>query len=219
MKVIEGDLVNITLKGEFDVIAHGCNCFRTMKAGIAKQMSEIFQCHKFPMEVDPLGYGNMEKLGAIDYKPMHIREDGIAEFQHEPQSLKQSLNPRRWVYVVNAYTQYRPGADLSYAALELCLKKINYRFSNKILGIPLIGGGIAGGDLEKIAEMILKNLTDVEATLVLYDKNNNNDEIKSIFSETAKRLQNSQQVHKKKQGIQAPSEESSRQGDLFDFRV
>mgnify|MGYP001795501660 FL=1 len=36
MKTIKGDLVKLAIKGEFDLIIHGCNCFCTMGAGIAK---------------------------------------------------------------------------------------------------------------------------------------------------------------------------------------
>lgn len=42
MKVIKGDLVELALEGKFDVIIHGCNCFNTMNAGIAKQIKRIF---------------------------------------------------------------------------------------------------------------------------------------------------------------------------------
>ena len=38
MKIIKGDLIKLALQGEFDVIVHGCNCFCTMGAGIAKSI-------------------------------------------------------------------------------------------------------------------------------------------------------------------------------------
>ena len=34
-KEIEGNLISLALAGNFDVIAHGCNCFCTMQSGIA----------------------------------------------------------------------------------------------------------------------------------------------------------------------------------------
>lgn len=35
MKTIKGDLIQLALANEFDVIIHGCNCFCTMGKGIA----------------------------------------------------------------------------------------------------------------------------------------------------------------------------------------
>ena len=42
MKLIKGDLIQLAKNGEFDVIIHGCNCFCTMGAGIAKTIKDIF---------------------------------------------------------------------------------------------------------------------------------------------------------------------------------
>jgi O-acetyl-ADP-ribose deacetylase (regulator of RNase III) len=42
MKEIKGDLIALAKQGEFDVIAHGCNCFVKMGAGIAKSIRLAF---------------------------------------------------------------------------------------------------------------------------------------------------------------------------------
>jgi len=42
MKEITGDLLALALQGQFDVIVHGCNCFCTMGAGIAKTIKKQF---------------------------------------------------------------------------------------------------------------------------------------------------------------------------------
>ena len=47
---IKGDLIELAKAGEFDVIAHGCNCFNAQKSGIARQMAEEFQTN------DPVRY-------------------------------------------------------------------------------------------------------------------------------------------------------------------
>lgn len=61
MKYIEGDLIKLAYDGEFDFIAHGCNCFNTMSAGIAKQIKEqipeAFEADKMTVE------GDIDKLG------------------------------------------------------------------------------------------------------------------------------------------------------------
>ena len=46
---INGDLIKLALEGKFDVIAQGCNCFCTMSAGIAPQMTKVFGCDKYLM--------------------------------------------------------------------------------------------------------------------------------------------------------------------------
>lgn len=42
MKEIEGDLIQMALNGDFDIIAHGCNCFNTMRSGIAKTIIDTW---------------------------------------------------------------------------------------------------------------------------------------------------------------------------------
>jgi len=67
VKEIDGDLIKLAKEGKFDVIAHGCNCFCTMGAGIAPQMAKAFGCNDseiFAMEA-PNFYGNINKLGNI----------------------------------------------------------------------------------------------------------------------------------------------------------
>lgn len=42
MKAISGGLIQLAGNGQFDLIAHGCNCYCTMGAGIAKAVMEVF---------------------------------------------------------------------------------------------------------------------------------------------------------------------------------
>ena len=70
---ISGDLIKLALEGKFDVIAHGCNCFCTMKSGIAPQMAKNFGCNKFEIE----SYPSIEKLGCIDFQTMVLGENSI----------------------------------------------------------------------------------------------------------------------------------------------
>lgn len=42
LKIMHGDLIKLALTGDFDVIVHGCNCFNTMGAGIAKTIKQTF---------------------------------------------------------------------------------------------------------------------------------------------------------------------------------
>jgi O-acetyl-ADP-ribose deacetylase (regulator of RNase III) len=41
MKFVKGDIIDIAKRGKFDVIIHGCNCFNTMGACIAKTIKNL----------------------------------------------------------------------------------------------------------------------------------------------------------------------------------
>ena len=42
MDVLKGDLIQLALMGRFDIVIHGCNCFCSMGAGIAKTIRDNF---------------------------------------------------------------------------------------------------------------------------------------------------------------------------------
>ena len=150
-KIITGDLIKMAKNNEFDIIAHGCNCFHMMGAGIAKTIREEFpEAYEADLKTAAESYN---KLGTI--------------------SIAKSSNG---VYIVNAYTQFTPGADARYNALSVCLEKIFY-FSNKWklkrLGLPLIGCGIGGLDEEKLRNFVnyySSLYPEVELTLVKFEE-------------------------------------------------
>lgn len=158
---IDGDLIKLAQAGNFKVIAHGANCFCSMKSGIAPQMAKAFGCDQerglFKWE-QPEHRGDISKLGCIEYYPMNI-------------------GPAKTVIVVNAYTQYRYGrlnhADgdekpLDYEALTLCMRKMNHTFKGLKIGLPRIGAGLGGGDWERIKEIIQTEFKDCDVVVVNY---------------------------------------------------
>ena len=148
MNNIKGDLIDLAKKGEFDVIAHGCNCFCTMGAGIAPQMAAAFGCDKFPLE-DYKYSGDETKLGKIDYKTIKIGEKDLT--------------------VVNAYTQYGLGGNpFDYEAFTKIVDEMNIVFKGKHIGLPKIGAGLAGGSWPKISSIIENGFKDCEVTIVTY---------------------------------------------------
>ena len=150
-KEIKGNLITLAKVGEFDAIAHGCNCFSTMGAGIAVAMAREFGADMFPKE---LVGTPVEKLGNIDYKYVKLN------------------NPvnNLGLDVINAYTQYRPGRDARYSALVNCFDKINIVFKDKHLGLPWIGAGIGGLDINKVRWYINEKLPLLKkVTLVEFD--------------------------------------------------
>lgn len=163
---VEGDLIKLALQGNFDVIAHGCNCFCVMGAGIAPQMAKAFGMDQLSLE--SVQYrGEINKLGQIETKAM-VHGDSVFT-------------------VVNAYTQFGIARDLSnetppldYEALTLCLRKMNYMFKGKHIGLPQIGCGLAGGMWEDrpgdwnygsnrtVKSIIQRELQDCKVTVVIY---------------------------------------------------
>lgn len=151
-KEIEGNLITLAKEGSFDVIAHGCNCFCAMGSGIAPQMAAAFGCDKFLME-SHLYKGDLNKLGDIDFEVFNPFKDTLI--------------------IVNAYTQYsvakEPGdVALDYEALTLCMRKINYNFTGRRVGLPQIGCGLAGGDWDRVKQIIQTELKDCEVTVVIF---------------------------------------------------
>ena len=173
VKYIDGDLIKLAEDGHFDVIAHGCNCFCTMSSGIAPQMAKAFGCDKFPGEYEELK-GNINKLGSIDYQTQQIfikQKINVAGVEIESTNFG-----GKDLTVINAYTQYRYGhnhADgdskpVDYVAIALCMRKINHIFKGKVIGLPLIGAGLAGGDWNVIEKIIQKELKDMDVTIVKF---------------------------------------------------
>ena len=145
MKTVKGNLLDLASKNQFDVIAHGCNCFNTQRAGLAKQMSETFGTDTFYMESS--GYGDFNKLGQIDFEQRYLEKlkfGGKWVKYVDEEDFMTGVS----ITIVNCYTQYRYGRDkrhLDYDALRLCMRKIAHIFKDKRIGLPLIGGNLAGG--------------------------------------------------------------------------
>lgn len=165
---VDGDLIKLAKEGQFDVIVHGCNCHSKMGAGIAPQMAKAFGCDRFAME---MWGSDINKLGNIDYQTGVLSENAI----WWPEDTKINRNEPE-LTVVNAYTQFNYGRNhadgdqkpVDYAAIEMCMKKINMVFAGKHIGMPKIGAGLAGGDWNHIALIINNELRDCRVTVVNY---------------------------------------------------
>lgn len=178
---IKGDLISLALKGHFDVITHGCNCQNNMGAGIAPQMVKAFGCNSYPfnLESSPLKKGDINKLGCIEACMFEISKDGNVFTPLRGRGYTSETPDRLFdLWVVNSYTQFNYGRNhadgdkkpLDYEALTLCMRKINRTFQGKHIGLPKIGAGLAGGDWNKIKEIIQRELKDCKVTVVIYEK-------------------------------------------------
>jgi O-acetyl-ADP-ribose deacetylase (regulator of RNase III) len=148
MKTIYGDLIELGLVGQFDVIAHGCNCMCVMGAGLAKQIKR-----KFPdvFALDRRSGVTTEKIGGINWVDHDIDGHNLT--------------------VVNAYTQVHYGHNqrqCEYGAIRECMQKIKKHFSGKRIGLPKIGAGLGGGDWNLIREIIEHELAGEDVTFVYY---------------------------------------------------
>lgn len=147
MKHIKGDLLQFAKGGAFEVIAHGCNCFCTMGAGIAKGIAI-----NFPQAFDAdrrTPKGDRTKLGTCT----------TAEIATEHGTL----------VVVNAYTQFDfrgRGVKADYEAIRSCMRWIACSFPDKRIGLPKIGAGLAGGDWPTIEAIIREELSTNDVTVV-----------------------------------------------------
>lgn len=151
MKKIQGDLVEMALKGDFDVIIHGCNCRNMMGAGIAAQIARGIPEAVWAdtMFIHLQGYDKLSNYSTATFR----NEKNVVGF------------------VVNLYTQYNPGANLDENALLLGFTKLKNTLMNKVkIGIPLIGCGIAGGDWKKLEPKIKKIMKGHDITVVHYKK-------------------------------------------------
>lgn len=147
MKTIQGDLIQLALSGEFDVIIHGCNCHCSMGAGIARAIKTTFP-EAYDADARTVA-GDRTKLGTISY--VTVMRNGHA------------------ITVVNGYTQFNfkgSGVLADYDAIRSVMAAVALLFSGKRIGYPKIGAGLAHGDWNSIASIIDEELHGEDHTLV-----------------------------------------------------
>lgn len=135
IKYIKEDI----FKSDIDVLIHGCNCFHTMGAGIAKTVKKYYPL-AYEIDKQCSIYGDKNKLGSFT--------SVVCDHVYYPQNK---------IRIVNAYTQYRygRGKDLfEYDHFENFCKLSNIIFKYDIVGFPKIGAGLGGGDWKKIENII-----------------------------------------------------------------
>jgi len=151
MKTITGNLVTLANEGRFSNIIHGCNCFNTMGAGVAKAIRWAFpQAYRVDQRSKK---GDSRKLGTVSSALVEASEAGDD------------------LRVINAYTQFRygrGGQHVDYEAVRSCFSIIReqYAVPGSITAYPLIGCGLAGGDWNIISDIIDTELIDREHYLV-----------------------------------------------------
>lgn len=147
IKYVKGDL----FRAEEELLIHGCNCFHTMGAGVAKFVKMYYP---EAVIVDNMTeYGSKEKLGnysCTDPIPHYYKGQDII--------------------IVNAYTQFSLGGNrinVDYDAVKKVMLGIKKDFEGYTKAMPKIGAGLAGGDWEKI-EGIINGVFGDEEVVVYY---------------------------------------------------
>lgn len=136
LKHVQGNLLNLAEKGDFDVVIQGCNCFCAMGGGIAREIRERYP-HVAQVDAET-GLGDYNKLG--NYTKAIVKGEDEHSF-----------------IIINAYTQYNmsTGEDVfEYVAFELILQKIERLYGNYAIGLPYIGMGLARGEKHIIMQQI-----------------------------------------------------------------
>jgi O-acetyl-ADP-ribose deacetylase (regulator of RNase III) len=151
MRNEKGDLIQKARAGEFDVIVHGCNCFCTMGAGIAKTIKQVFSA---AYQADlATTIGDAAKLGTYS--------QALVEINGKP------------LTIINAYTQYHwrgAGRLVDYDAIRQVFRCLKQEQSGKCIGYPAIGAGLAKGDWAVIAAIIEEELAGENHVFVEWEK-------------------------------------------------
>lgn len=149
MREIDGDLIALAETGHFDVIAHGCNCFCLMGAGIAAQIARRFPAAAAADRAT--ADGDRGKLGTCSEARVVIGAHVL--------------------HVVNAYTQFHyagPPPLVDYDAVRSCMRWLRVHHAGRRIGLPLIGAGLAGGDWATIEPILRQELAGEDLTVVRF---------------------------------------------------
>lgn len=146
MEYVKGNIIDMAFKGELSAIVHGCNCFNTMGAGLAAQIKK--SC--------PAAF--MADTQMVKNYPTDVRWRMLGEHS----SALIPVGDGGTFTVINAYTQYQPGSNFEYTALDRFLTssalygfgKSDLWASGGRIGFPLIGCGIGGGDWDVVKSML-----------------------------------------------------------------
>lgn len=156
IKTIKGNLIKMAKDGKFDVIIHGCNCYHTMGGGIARSIKEEFP-HAFLADQET-AYG-ADKIGLFSMAVAKTRTH--------------TAFTRKQVIIINAYTQFEMsnGEDVfEYEGFQTILRNLAALLpKDTVIGLPQIGAGLAGGDWNRILNIIQETIGHLDVTIVEYD--------------------------------------------------
>jgi O-acetyl-ADP-ribose deacetylase (regulator of RNase III) len=149
-KTIKGNLLDAFDRGDVGVIAHQCNCFCNMGSGIAPQIAKRYPSARTADNATIKG--DSDKLGTFTRAIISRNVNG--------ETIDEGL-------VYNLYGQYGyggNGVNTKYESLKQAMQKMQQQLKNEndegIIGLPLIGCGLGGGDWEVVSEIINEVFTN-----------------------------------------------------------
>lgn len=163
MNHIKGNLIDLAEEGKFDLIIHGCNCFCKMGRGIAAEIKKRYP--EAYIQDQDTKYGDKSKLGGFSWVKVVSNKASIHPW-NRPHGKRNYFH--RFL-IINAYTQYHYGGKkvhCDYNALKSIFRTIKSDYPKYRIGYPLIGAGLAGGDWDKISQIISTELNGLDHTLV-----------------------------------------------------
>ena len=156
MNIIKGNIIDLAEQGKINYLIHGCNCFNTMGAGLAKEIKNRYPEAYFKDLLTKKG--NLDKLGKYTFANVLCKKTN------------------NQFTIINAYTQYNYGKSknnellVDYKAIKSILIDIDKKVTGTI-GLPFIGCGLAGGDWSVISKIITESIIKNEFIIVSLNGN------------------------------------------------
>jgi len=158
LNYIKGDI----FESNCSVLAHGCNCHNNWDAGIAVQMKKHFP-EAWRTDVKDTTWGDKEKLGGITWS-YTTNSTGTHSL------------------VFNLYSQYYYGrgkqfSEIAFRSALMRMKSAlihsqiggSISYQGCIIGMPLIGAGLTGGNWEEIAPIVEEIFGEKTINIFVYD--------------------------------------------------
>lgn len=156
LKIVSGDVFNELLamneKRKAVIFVHGCNAKGVMGSGVASLVKKLYPF-------------------AFEQYKAEERDFGLVTGE-----VVFATSPDSKVIVANAITQKNYGRDgkqyVDYDAVVCSLQRVRTRAlsMNVPVYMPMIGGGLGGGDLKRLTAIFQAVFHDVDATLYLKDE-------------------------------------------------
>ena len=155
INTVNGNLLDLFDKGHFNAIVQGCNCYHMMGAGIAGQIAQKCPAAVYADKATPLGRIKLGKYSTADIPGQGI----IVNMYTQDQGGREAQ-------ATLAYSLARGFTALNYDCMRLCSDFGVQPNRRTLVGVPLIGAGIAGGNWDIHAAIINAVTPDIDIIVV-----------------------------------------------------
>jgi O-acetyl-ADP-ribose deacetylase (regulator of RNase III) len=158
---VKGNIVKLAQAGQYKAILQGCNCKNAMGSGLAPQIAKAWP-EAYAADQATVS-GDMSKLGKYTF--FHDTEVDVLIFN---------------CYTQFGYDRLIRGHAVDYKAVATVFKSLNSLLASidrnakepdyRVVGIPMIGAGLAGGHWQAISTIIDLVTPDIDIELVIYQQ-------------------------------------------------